>query len=92
LSPDPQNPVFGRTPVMMWDGLSVLQEPFYQGPVTSQIWSIGLDTEQKNGFVLLEGGRYFGRFSKETEQIKLWFRLNPFQEEGRFHGELEYKV
>jgi 8-oxo-dGTP pyrophosphatase MutT (NUDIX family) len=91
LSTDPQKPVFGRTPIMMWDGLSILQEPFYEGPVTPLILSAGAVTES-NAFVLLERGRYFGRYSKASEQVKLWYRLNPFEEQGRFHGELEKQL
>ncbi len=34
---DPQSPVFGRTPVMIFDGLSVIQEPFWQGMLTERL-------------------------------------------------------
>ncbi len=92
LDADPAKKTFGRTPIMMWDGLSVLQEPFYKGPVTEEILAAGFRLTNPGEFLLIEGGRAFGRYNIATESVEVWNRLNPFEEGGRFKSELHNKL
>ena len=87
LEPDPAKRSFGRTPIMMWDGLSILQVPFYEGPVSDEILIPGCRNHRED-FFLLDGGRVIGRYNSVTDSMKLWNRLNPFEETGRFPSEL----
>lgn len=92
LDTDPAKKTFGRTPIMMWDGLSVLQEPFYKGPVTAEILAAGFRLTNPGEFLLIEGGRAFGRYNIAAESVEVWNRLNPFEDGGRFKSELHNKL
>lgn len=87
LEKDPTKRTFGRTPIMMWDGLSILQDPFYEGPVTDDIRAFGTAATNRGDFFLLDHGRAFGRYTN-ADSISIWSRLNPFEEGGRFQSEL----
>lgn len=50
--PDPAKRAFDRTPVMIFDGLSVLREPFYTGPVTREILDQLSGADQESSFQL----------------------------------------
>jgi 8-oxo-dGTP pyrophosphatase MutT (NUDIX family) len=86
----------GRMAVMIFDGLSILQEPFYVGRITPEIRSL-IEPKDVNSrdFILVDGGRYFGRISRiedngeEKRHITLYYRLTPDKPEGRFQGSLE---
>lgn len=86
--PDPAKRVFGRTPIMIWDGLSVTKRPFYEGPVDSQVMvRLGVPYEIEGMYFPVDDGRYLAR--KNGGNIQLFYRLNPFEEYGRFFGNLE---
>lgn len=93
--PDPTKRIFGRTPVMIYDGLSVLQSPFFEGPLTAEIETAACEPLSDRDFVLIDGGRYFGRcywIEEGTDKVKkiaLYYRLNPFEDGGRFHGSFD---
>lgn len=96
VNPDPKSPAPGRTPVMLFDGLSILQKPFYRGEITAEIRSRLTGEKAGSDFVLVDGGRYLGRMSSAGEgsgrkqQITLYYRLNPEQPDGRFRGSLDH--
>lgn len=90
---DPQKRVFGRTAIMMFDGLSVLQKPFYQGPMTPEIEQTATKPLRENtGFALVSGGAYFAKWDRFSSEVSLYYRLNPFEKDGRFTGNLEHLV
>jgi len=90
---DPTSPIFGRTPVMIFDGLSVTQEPFWTGTLTDQIRESIIGDPGLYDYVLLDGGAYFGLLSPEfPDEIELYHRLNPDQPGGRFHGALDQLI
>ncbi|MEY4669406.1 MAG: hypothetical protein RL518_2105 [Pseudomonadota bacterium] len=85
--PDATKRVFGRTPIMLWDGLSILNGPFYDQPesaVVSQRLGVHLSEDV---YMPVDSGNYFAR--KRSGNIQMFFRLNPFEESGRFTGNLE---
>jgi hypothetical protein len=85
---EPSRRLFGRTPIMIWDGLSVTKEPFYSGPITSEVES---DCRFEFGdFGLIDDGNYFARYESTTNRVDLYYRLNPFEPNGRFVGKLEH--
>jgi hypothetical protein len=92
---DPTSPVFGRTPVMIFDGLSILQKPFFRGELTEDVRQLIRGETDSADFLLVDGGNYLGRtfwVEGETgrkEHISLSYRLNPDQPDGRFHGSLD---
>jgi len=85
---DPASPVFGRTPIMIFDGLSILQQPFWTGYLTDQISQSISGDHRTSDFVLVDGGVYFGR--TRDNQFSLYYRLNPDQPGGRFYGAFEH--
>ena len=86
--PDPLKRFFGRTPIMIWDGLSVLKDPFHEGPASAELMArLGVPYEVEGMYLPVDGGNYLARKSGDT--LKLFYRLNPFQERGRFVGSLE---
>jgi 8-oxo-dGTP pyrophosphatase MutT (NUDIX family) len=99
---DPSSPVFGRTPVMIFDGLSVLQKPFWEGELTDSLREHivgGLDSHgfHTHRFMLVDDGNYFGRTvpmdgneeGRGPFRLSLYCRLNPDQPDGYFHGVLD---
>ena len=85
---DPTRRVFGRTPIMLWDGLSITKNPFYSGPIPSEIG--GGCRFESGDFGLIDDGNYFARYDATTTCVKLFYRLNPFEPTGRFVGKLEH--
>lgn len=104
--PDPAKRVFGRTPVMIWDGLSVLQRPCYRGPVTeafeaacsTPLLPSADEIHAYRHFYLVDGGNYFARphWAEDGDgmslHLELFYRLNPNEPDGRFHGALDNLV
>jgi 8-oxo-dGTP pyrophosphatase MutT (NUDIX family) len=90
---DPSSPVFGRTPIMIWDGLSIKQDPFYRGPFTDELRAaiVAGDPNGKD-VLLLDEGNYLGLPHRvaSLRWIYLWYRLNPDQPDGRFHGAFDH--
>jgi hypothetical protein len=90
---DPASPEFGRTPIMIWDGLSVLQSLAWEGPLTDDIRAgiIG-DLDDTDSYLLVDGGAYLGYTFLDQGQlyIGLYWRLNPDQPDGRFHGKFDH--
>jgi 8-oxo-dGTP pyrophosphatase MutT (NUDIX family) len=74
--------------VMIFDGFSVIGEPFYVGPLTPEIAN-SADALHPKSYSLLDHGRYFGRLDKDGE-VKLFRRLNPFEPKGYFAGSFEH--
>jgi hypothetical protein len=84
---DNEKKEFGRTPIMLWDGLSVIGKPFYDKPesisVTERL-GVHLSTDM---YLPVDDGNYLAR--KRGRNIELFYRLNPFEQDGRFVGNLE---
>ena len=59
--PDPASPVFGRTPVMIFDGLSVLKPPSWKGRLTNDLRAFIIGDPNSSDFLLVSGGAYLGR-------------------------------
>ena len=86
--PDPSKRVFGRTPIMIWDGLSVTKQPFYDGLVDADVMArLGVPYEIEEMYFPVDDGNYLAR--KNGTNLELFYRLNPFEEQGRFVGTLE---
>ncbi len=86
--PDPSKRVFGRTPIMIWDGLSVTKKPFYDGLATDDVMGrLGVPYEIQGTYYPVDDGNYLAR--KNGTNLQLFYRLNPFEEQGRFVGTLE---
>lgn len=83
----PANRVFGPTPIMLWDGLSILNAPFYDGPDRDDLLErIGVYISE-DMYLPVDNGNYLAR--RNGRNIQLFARLNPFEEHGRFFGTLE---
>ena len=91
---DPNNLQFGRTPIIIFDGLSVLQEPFYVGKLTQELKDSIIGDPGQGDFILLDGGNYLARMifvqNKDGWNIAIYYRLNPDQPDGRFHGAFDH--
>ena len=85
---DPRRGVFGRTPILLWDGLSITKKPFFSGPIPSEV--SGECRFESGDFGLVDDGNYFARYNATTECLDLFYRLNPFEPSGRFVGKLEH--
>ena len=82
---------------MIWYGLSVLQRPFWTGPLTKKFKDSIIGDIAGDDFVLVDGGNYLGQIFPEwgnsgrlTRHIRLYYRLNPDQPDGRFHGQFDH--
>ncbi len=86
--PDPAKRVFGRTPIMIWDGISVTKGPFYEGPTSADVMDrLGVPYVITGMYFPVDDGRYLAL--KNGDTLQLFYRLNPFEEQGRFVGTLE---
>ncbi len=76
---------------MIFDGLSVLQKPFYRGELTGAVGALIIGDVDRDDFLLVEGGNYLAGVSgtEGSRHIALYHRLNPDQPDGRFHGSLD---
>jgi hypothetical protein len=92
---DPTSPFPGRTPVMIWDGLSILQPPFREELLTDELRAILIGNPDDGDYVLVDDGSYLGRAMLHSKSgahddlrwyFELYYRLNPDQPDGRFHG------
>lgn len=88
--PDPSKRVFGRTPIMLYDGLSITKAPFYDGPEDPAVTArLGIPYDLVDWMYMpVDEGRYLGRKCKNGN-LQLFYRLNPFEDQGRFIGSLE---
>lgn len=90
--PDPEKCLFGRTPVMIWDGLSVIRPPALRLDYASERQREDLHKRlgvvpSEDIYLPVDNGNYLSRTRQGV--IELYYRLNPFQPDGRFHGTLE---
>ncbi len=94
---DPTSPIFGRTPVMIWDGLSILHQPWWTGALTPDLQAALRGDPASKDFLLLDGGHYLAQTFLPAgvdgdRHINIYRRLNPDQPDGYFRGELEYLI
>jgi ADP-ribose pyrophosphatase YjhB (NUDIX family) len=85
---DREGKKMGPMGVLMYDGLSVLNKPFYRGPLTAEV-KHAVHEISEHAFSLVDGGRYFGMLRKDGG-VELYRRLNPFESSGCFKGSLEH--
>jgi 8-oxo-dGTP pyrophosphatase MutT (NUDIX family) len=91
-SADPSQQLFGRTPIMLWDGLSLCKAPFFRvgNPTLTERerFEARIGMSISEDLVLpVDEGRYLARLNGGA--IELYHRLNPFEPNGRFAGKLE---
>jgi 8-oxo-dGTP pyrophosphatase MutT (NUDIX family) len=86
---DPTKRVFGRTAIMLYDGLSITKGPFYDGPADVAVTSrLNLPYELVDWMYMpVDDGNYLARMKDGI--IQIFYRLNPFESQGRFVGNLE---
>ena len=85
---EPSRRFFGRTAIMLWDGLSISKKPFFSGPIPREVCrECRFESED---FGLIDGGNYFAQYHAATQRVDLYYRLNPFEPTGRFVGTLEH--
>lgn len=91
-SDTPSEQLFGRTPIMLWDGFSLCKAPFFRAlnptPAARERLETRLGICLSEDFALpVDQGRYLARLNGGA--MELYYRLNPFEPTGRFVGDLE---
>lgn len=91
-SEDPATRLFGRTPIMLWDGISVVKPPFFRLEDPNPDERARLEERfgcclSEDIFLPIDNGNYLARINKGA--IEVHFRLNPFEPNKRFEGSLE---
>lgn len=92
---DRENRTLGRTPIMIFDGLSVLAEPLKRISLR-EAKKLVFDKQERSylrGYFLLDDGNYLGKVVKkgkkdDPDEVEVYHRLNPFEPNGRFQGRL----
>ena len=91
-SDDPAIRLFGRTPIMLWDGISVAKPPFFRLENPSPQERSRLEERfgcclSEDIFLPIDHGSYLARMNNGA--IEAHYRLNPFEPKKRFEGALE---
>lgn len=91
-SDDPATRLFGRTPIMLWDGISVAKPPFFRLESPSSDDRARLEERfgcclSEDIFLPIDNGNYLARMNNGA--IEVHYRLNPFESKKRFEGSLE---
>jgi hypothetical protein len=91
-SEDPATRLFGRTPIMLWDGISVVKPPFFRLEDPSPDERARLEERfgshlSEDIFLPIDNGNYLARMNNGAIEVHL--RLNPFEPKKRFEGSLE---
>jgi len=89
---DPAARLFGRTPIMVWDGISVAKPPFFRLMNPSPDEREHLEERfgcylSEDIFLPIDNGNYLARMHDGA--IEVHYRLNPFEPRKRFEGSLE---
>ena len=80
---------------MIFDGFSVLAEPFKRISLKEAKMLVFDEQERSNlrGYFLMDDGNYFGKVVQkltkdDPDEVDVYHRLNPFEPNGRFRGQL----
>lgn len=82
---DGSDRLFGRMPIMIFDGLSVSRDPFQKISI-EEAKKLAEEKKLHEGFFTLDRGNYLA--CTKGEQVEVYHRLNPFEPEGHFVGSL----